>query len=328
MGIASRDYYRESPSAGWALGDAPVTKYLILATVVVFLLQIFTVRDVRLTARELVDRAKQRDPRLRDRLGDLPVDQMPDVTVRVSIVTEWLDLDPIKTVNKGQVWRLVTHAFCHDRHNLLHILFNMLFLYWFGREVEALYGPREFLLFYLCAAVAAGLAYLVLDFYTGKSIPAVGASGAVMAVSMLFTLHYPRHVILLFFILPLQMRWVMVLFLLWDLHPVLLTLSGEDVQTGIAHAAHLGGLIFGYMYYRFQWRLDRFNLSTPQFRWSSAAPRPRLRIAPGTARDDAPAGDQLDQILAKITLTGPESLTAEERKVLMTESERIRRRNR
>jgi membrane associated rhomboid family serine protease len=327
MGIASRDYYRESTQSSWTLSDAPAVKYIILATVAVFLAQIFSVRDVRLSTRDAVEKIRQRDPSFNPNLDELP-DEPAVIVYKTSVVTDWLDLDPNKTVKKGQVWRLITHAFCHDRTNLFHILFNMLFLYWFGREVEALYGSREFLLFYLAAAVIAGLAYIALDFYLGVSVPALGASGAVMAVTMLFTLHYPRHVILLFFILPLQMRWVMALFLVWDLHPVLLMLSGENVHTGIAHAAHLGGLAFGYLYYRFQWRLDRLSVRVPTIVRRSTAPRPRLRIAPGTTPEPDAAGDRVDQILAKISRTGQESLTTEERTILQAESERIRRRNR
>jgi membrane associated rhomboid family serine protease len=325
MGIASRDYYRESTASSWLLTDAPVVKYIILLTVAVFLAQIFSVRDVRLSTRDAVEKVRQKNPDFNPNLDDVPADFA--VVYKTSVVTDWLDLDPNKTVRSGQVWRLVTHAFCHDRSNLLHILFNMLFLYWFGREVEALYGSREFLLFYLAAAVTAGLAYVALDFYLGISVPALGASGAVLGVTMLFTLHYPRHVILLFFILPMQMRWVMALILVWDLHPMLRTLAGEQVQTGIAHAAHLGGLAFGYCYYRFHWRLDRLAVRIPQFVRRPTAPRPRLRIAPGTTPESGMGTDRVDQILAKISRTGRDSLTADEQAILRAESERIRRRN-
>src|SRR5262245_35795734 len=228
MGIANRDYYRESTSSNWTLGDAPAVKYIILATVAIFLLQIFSTRP--------------------SRDGDRS---------RESVVEEWLVYDTDKILKQGQVWRLTTNAFCHDRFGLFHILFNMLFLYWFGREVEGIYGSREFVLFYLTAATVSGLASLGLDLALGTTRIALGASGAVLAVTMLFTLHYPRHEILLFFIIPIQMRWLMALFVIWDLHPLLLMLSGDDIRTGIGHAAHLGGLLFGFLYFRFQWRLDR-----------------------------------------------------------------------
>jgi membrane associated rhomboid family serine protease len=326
MGIANRDYYRDTAPPAWTMGNAPATKYLIIATVVVFLLQIFSTRDEKKTPREVIDEIKQRDPDFDPDRHGVDVDKLPSVTVRVSYVTEWLDLNPTKVL-KGQVWRIITHAFCHSPTDLLHILFNMLFLFWFGREVESIYGSREFLLFYLAAAVVAGLAYIGLDLATGDSTPAVGASGAVLGVTMLFTLHYPRHIINLFMIIPIEMRWFILLVLAMDLHPVLLNLSGSNVQTGIGHAAHLGGLAFGFCYYRFQWRLDRFVPGRPRIRRASSF-RPRLRIAPGTASEPPPMGNVLDRILEKISRTGQESLTAEERETLRAESERIRRRTR
>jgi membrane associated rhomboid family serine protease len=302
MGIASRDYYRDSSPPAWTMGEFPAIRALIVATVAVFLLQIFSTRDVRRT---------------------FPDENGVD---RVSAVTEWLKYDTEKVLH-GQVWRLVTVAFCHDRFSLFHILFNMLFLYWCGTEIEALYGSRETVLFYLAGAVAASLTHLCLDLATGTHGSAVGASGAVMAVLMLCALHYPTKIINLFMILPIQLRWLVVIYAVWDLHPLLLKLAGDDPRTGIGHAAHLGGLAFGYLYYRFQWRLDRFTVRVPTIVRRPAAPRPRLRIAPGTASEPDVSGDRVDQILAKISRTGQESLTAEERTILQAESERIRRRN-
>ena len=76
-------------------------------------------------------------------------------------VTSLLELDP-ESVLGGQVWRLVTYGFCHDPHSPLHILFNMLFVLWFGATLERMYGTREFVLFYLAAVVISGVAFLAL----------------------------------------------------------------------------------------------------------------------------------------------------------------------
>src|SRR5262249_39604855 len=88
---------------------------------------------------------------------------------KVSLVQEWAELDTRKLLH-GQVWRLLTHAFCHERFGVFHILFNMLFLYWWGCTIESMYGTREFLAFYLTAAVVAGLAFVGLDLWTGSRI--------------------------------------------------------------------------------------------------------------------------------------------------------------
>ncbi len=115
--------------------------------------------------------------------------------MRTSIIQEWFELNPKKTVEQGQIWRLVTSTFCHDRYGLWHILFNMLLLYWFGQRLEQMYGSTEFLLFYLAAAVCASLAYVGLAYYDGSKVPAIGASGAIMGVMMLYVIFYPYRAI-------------------------------------------------------------------------------------------------------------------------------------
>ena len=96
-----------------------------------------------------------------------------------STFTEFFQLD-VREVWHGEVWRLLTYAFLHATETLWHILINMLLLYFFGRDVEEAYGPREFLCFYLLAAVLGGLAFLLLPLPTGGGV-CIGASGAVIA---------------------------------------------------------------------------------------------------------------------------------------------------
>src|SRR5262249_52983541 len=118
-----------------------------------------------------------------------------------------------EAVMQGQVWRLLTYAFLHDPGGFWHILFNMLFLWWFGSTVEDLYGPWEFLTFYLVAAVLGGIAFELawLTMPMRGAQYCLGASGAVTAVLVLFAFHYPRHVIFLFGLVPIPI-WIFVLF--------------------------------------------------------------------------------------------------------------------
>jgi membrane associated rhomboid family serine protease len=355
MGIYNRDYYRD-----WATGRAKTNwgldgltqgvKYLILLNIAVFLLQIFVVREVPLSHLEMM---RQYDPQL-DRLltakeeGDPEAEealkerypQLEKLTTdkgvnnrylvqthKVSVIQEWFELDIKKTLWGGQVWRLLTYAFCHDRYGVWHILFNMVLLYWFGGTLETMYGHREFLLFYCTGAVVSALAFLGLDLYTGSTAPCIGASGAVMSVMMLYTMHFPRQVIYICWFIPVEMRWVMVFYAIFDLHPILLTLSGDPLFTGVAHAAHLGGLTFGFLYARYQWRLEALTDRLTWPRWP-AQRRSRLRIAPDTARDPdfEPSPDRVDQVLAKIYESGQNSLTEEERAILQQASARMKNR--
>jgi membrane associated rhomboid family serine protease len=355
MGIYNRDYYRESRSGGiWSLETlTPVVKYLIIANVVVFLLQIFVTREVRMTPLDMLrhsdpdldewlDRAEEGDREAQEQIkkkypqfyqsppGELDkrLEGVHFPAQRVSLVQEWFELDVKKVIYRGQVWRLLTHAFCHERTGVWHILINMLLLYWFGCTLESMYGSREFLLFYLTAAVLGGLAFLGLELYTRSFVPAIGASGAVMAVLMLYTVLFPRSIIYVCWVIPVEMRWLMALYVIWDLHPVLRALAGEPMYTGVAHAAHLGGLAFGFLYAKFHWRLETLTERLPALRgrWRR---RPRLRVAPDTYPEPESDTDmeRVDQLLQKIMDSGQASLTEEERAALKQASERIKNRS-
>ena len=351
MGLYNRDYYRNSDHGDtWGIEAlTPVVKYLILANVAVFLLQIFVVREEpvtpltmlrrihpeidRVLAEQLKDdpdaleTLKKQYPHLKEVLAEDNFQRFLHPTEKVSIVQEWFELDSQKVVYSGQVWRLLTHAFCHDRLSIWHILFNMLCLYWFGSTLESMYGPREFLRFYLAAAVFAGLAFVGLDVYTGSTSPGIGASGAVMAVMMLYTMHYPRETIRFCWFIPIEMRFVMLGYVLWDTHPVLLALAGQRMFDGIAHAAHLGGLAFGFMYHHFQWRLENLTdlIAWPRWRWKR---RPKLRLvtAPVSRPEPDAEMNRVDELLQKIFELGQDSLTDEERAILENASARLRNR--
>src|SRR5262249_14156536 len=94
----------------------------------------------------------------------------------------FLELDP-RLVMDGQVWRLLSYAFLHDTNVWQHIVFNMLFLWWFGGDIEQIYGTREFLLFYLTAALLGGIAFTAVWAVNPpqRSVVCIGASGAVTA---------------------------------------------------------------------------------------------------------------------------------------------------
>ena len=107
-------------------------------------------------------------------------------------VTDIFILDPAKVMG-GQVWRLLTYAFLHEPNTLWHILFNMLFLWWFGSDLERMYGPKEFLAFYLGAAFVGGLAGVGFYLLSHDPTPGLGASGAVTALLVLFAFHFPHQ---------------------------------------------------------------------------------------------------------------------------------------
>lgn len=246
-------------------------------------------------------------------------------------LTDLLDLSPVAILH-GQVWRVVTYAFCHDTRGFpFHILFNMLFLYWFGATLERMYGTREFVLFYFAGALVSGAANLGLSILLRDATPAIGASGAVMAVVMLYAVHFPRDE-MYFLLFRVQVRFVVLFYVVVDLLPVLQALGGEGRTDNVAHMAHLGGLAFGYLYHYFGLRLDRGFRSLKGFR----APRIRMRSRPESIRLFEPEqreeredrnenlDGKVDAILAKIQAQGEASLTDQEREILKRASQRYK----
>ena len=245
----------------------PVWKTLIALNVAIYLLQIFLSRpaniddlDLSVPAMEqLIDAIHAADGNDEQELADRQseIESYLATLPRFSLVNDWLALDTNQVIH-GQVWRVVTCGFIHDRHSVWHILFNMLFLFWFGQRLESRYGPREFLCFYIVSLLAASFAYIALDLYTGMSRPAIGASGAVWGVVSLYALLYPYEKIYVYFLFPVQIRFLAMIYFVFDLHPVLLALGGEEMMGNTAHAAHVGGALFGWLYWYRQIRLTKW----------------------------------------------------------------------
>lgn len=246
-------------------------------------------------------------------------------------VDRWLALNSAD-VFRGQVWRLLTYAFCHDTRDLFHLLLNMLCLWWFGRVIEQHLGTREFTAFYLVGAVASGLAHLGLEtaFLRQPSIT-VGASGALMSVMAVFAILFPRQQVLLFMLFPIEIRWLIAAFVVFDMVPIIRALQGGPVHDGVAHAAHLGGLLFGFAYHIFEWRLSGWLSVGGVGRWWSQRQRQRqMRLynpdPPELEENDLDV--KVDDILRKIHEHGESSLSERERKLLSEASRRYRERSR
>ena len=355
MGINNRDYIRDSNDrfggGSWdAGGISPTVRYLLIANAVVYLLQILLLRPV--PPQEIGSHPPHTEVMpLAYRQADFQFAPRADNTAlrsqtgwrglrrsrnrfppRESLVQSWFELDTRKVL-QGQVWRLITCAFCHSRGSVLHIVFNMLVLWWFGRTLEAMYGSREFLLFYLAAAVASSLAFVALDLYAGRTVPAIGASGAVWGVMILFCMHYPRYQVRVYFLFPIEMRFLLALYAIYDLHPVLRILSGENTVTGVAHSAHLGGLLFGILYNYFGLRLealsDGFWHRTQFLKRRIARREIRLHMPEDGVKNGKPSvetpelDNELDNVLRKISSEGRASLSAEEEALLAAASKRL-----
>ena len=145
-------------------------------------------------------------------------------------------------------WQVITYGFLHG--GLMHIGFNMLALYMFGGQLERAFGSRRFLVYYMGCIFAAALTQLtVLSFVGGEAYPTVGASGGVFGLLLAYGLFFPHHKVMLL-IPPIPMpAWLFVS--LYGLLEIYLGVTGT--QSGVAHFAHLGGMLGGWLLIR-QWR--------------------------------------------------------------------------
>ncbi|RUL86127.1 rhomboid family intramembrane serine protease [Tautonia sociabilis] len=325
MGIYDRDYIQDRPGGfGLFSGGNSAVKTLILLNVAVFALQWFTVGG-------------------------------SGMGIVGSPVTQAFEASGPRVLQQFQVWRLLTYAFLHA--DVFHILFNMWFLWMAGRELETIYGSREFLCFYLAAAVLAGVFWILTDqlfapgasdLFQGGGRGVLGASGAVAAVLVAFALYYPRREVLLFFVLPIPM-WLFVAFFVGINALGFFQQARGEETAAVAFAAHLGGAGYGYLYkvYDLRWsrllggvswrRRPRLRIFSPESRPSRAS-RPGTTGSPsraeGAGLTGGPSGRfaddhldaRLDEILAKIAREGRGGLTEEENRILQEASQRARNR--
>jgi len=144
-------------------------------------------------------------------------------------------------------WQLLTYAFLHG--SLLHLAFNMFALYMFGSAIERVFGGRRYLIFYAVSVLAAGLTQLLFAAMTGGVYPTVGASGGVFGLLLAYAIYFPNtRVMLLFPPIPMPARVFVLVYAVLELF-----LGVTGTQEGVAHFAHLGGMVGGYLMLRF-WR--------------------------------------------------------------------------
>jgi membrane associated rhomboid family serine protease len=161
---------------------------------------------------------------------------------------QWLALWPLQNVDDGASfypWQLVTYSFLHG--GITHLLFNMLALYMFGSDVERVWGRSRYLTFYFVCVVSAGLTQLLVMPMIGVYMPTVGASGGVFGLLLAFAMLFPtRRIMLLFPPIPMP-AWVFVTG--YGLLELYYGVTGTSA--GVAHFAHLGGMLGGYLLIRY-----------------------------------------------------------------------------
>ncbi len=222
-----------------------------------------------------------------------------------------LALCPADVARRGHVWQLVTSMFLHSPDDPWHVTINMLVLGMFGPPTEQRVGTRAFLGFYFAAGIAGGLAFVGVGLLTRPFVPAIGASGAVMGVVVYYTFLHPWETINIYGMFRAR---VVLVTTVWVGFEVMRFLKSPEGGEGVANSAHLGGALFGFLYYRFGDRVPGLL-------------KKRTRRAPLKV-DMMFVGlqFQVDALLRKKQEQGVESLTEAEKQFLQDAGDKLGKR--
>jgi membrane associated rhomboid family serine protease len=219
-------------------------------------------------------------------------------------------------LNEFKLWQVFTYMFLHG--GFMHIFFNLFALWMFSGDLENEWGSAAFLRYYLVSGVGAGVCIAMMNYFmyvkSGVSPVTLGASGAVYAILLAYGMTWPNRQVLLYFVFPVKMKYLVIGFGLIEFFGTIGSAAGGG---NISHIGHLGGLISGFLYMLYL----RDKQGSP-----SRSARPgfidkvtrdmRLKKKQKEIERRIEAKKIIDSLLEKIAKYGMSSLTAEEKKNL------------
>lgn len=228
-------------------------------------------------------------------------------------------------------YQLITYMFLHG--SFTHLFFNMFALWMFGCVIERVWGTKKYLLYYIACGVGAGLCQELVQSFTGSYSLTIGASGSIYAILLAFGMTFPNERLFVFPIpIPLKAKWFIMFYVGLELF-----LAISQPGDGVAHMAHLGGMLFGFLLIRYwqQHPYQDFDLNNGrqfmnrmfrnrndafrQSRQSRQEPRRPETDMEYNARKQMKQAE-IDRILDKIRMSGYDSLTKEEKQRLFDAS--------
>ncbi len=259
------------------------------------------------------------------------------------ILNRWFALNPLSGIDAAgqpfnfQVWQLFTYMFMHGSFS--HILFNMFALWMFGMEIENLWGTKKFLYYYLLAGFAAGLLQL---FFTpilgGSAAVTIGASGAVYGVLIAFGMLFPDRQIYLYFLIPVRAKYLIGFLIILEF------LLVDSAGSNVAHLAHLGGALAGFLFIMFDKSIDSpikrklmgssyyssgnsftnlFSDLTDRFKKKDQRIEDAKFYDIDAKKDGGVSQEEIDRILDKISQSGYQNLSEREKKILFEASKKM-----
>jgi membrane associated rhomboid family serine protease len=199
-------------------------------------------------------------------------------------------------------WQLITSMFLHSTKDLFHIIFNMLWLWMLGKDVERTIRTKKFLILYLAGGVVSGLCWMAICAIRNPAATAIGASGAVFAILVAYAVLFPDRRFWFF-----KARYFVIGLIVFE---VLLSVFGSE--DGVAHVAHVGGAAFGFLFFK----------GAPV--WQNFTAKMRERKRKRRHLKEVRVRTRVDALLDKINKSGIDSLSGEEKAFLKKASSRFR----
>jgi membrane associated rhomboid family serine protease len=252
------------------------------------------------------------------------------------VLNIWFALNPLNEGFNFQVWQLITYEFMHGGFS--HILFNMFALWMFGMEIENIWGSKKFLIYYLVCGVAAGLAQLFISPLYSSPAVTIGASGAIFGVMIAFAMLFPDRHIFLYFLIPIRAKYLIGFLFILEIFWI------GDAGSNVAHLAHLGGALAGFLFIMFDKSIDvplKRMLNISGYRRNNTFNNPFSGLSGKFKKrsqniEDASYYDinqkkdgeeitqqEIDTILDKISQSGYQNLSEREKKILFEASKKM-----
>lgn len=290
------NYNHYKPEFGLSIGSkwTRVVMILIIANVSVFIIQLLFSTISSQWGASIITAIPGSNP---EDIVTQPIRFGPDS------FTNLFWLYPAYAIGKLWLWQFVTYMFLHSIHDPWHLIINMLVLWMFGSEVERAMGTKKFLTMYFTAGIFAGIFCCI---FTPNS-PILGASGAIFAIEIAFAMFFPNTTVI-FFIFPIKAKYLVMIFAGIAIFNCIMPSSGN-----VAHFAHLGGLLYGFLFIRYESRVTDFVAS-----WQVQHHEKEYRQEKDLKR-------KVDQLLDKVNREGMKNLTRKERAFLTNASKVYRK---
>ncbi|MCF7740648.1 MAG: rhomboid family intramembrane serine protease [Candidatus Marinimicrobia bacterium] len=245
-------------------------------------------------------------------------------------ITNFLGLKPVWTWGRFFIWQPATYMFIHG--GFWHIFINMFILWMFGKEIETIWGKKEFLKYYFITGIGSGL--ITLIFSWNSPIPVVGASGAIYGLLVAFGMMFPSRRIYLWFLFPIQAKYLVIIM---GVVTFFSTFSGQ--QSNVSHLTHLGGLLIGFLYMYFKGvdiNIPTLNIPKINIKFKNPFRKIIRKVDKEESRSettteefdtDLTLKEQMDEILDKINREGYENLTKQEKQTLYLASQYFAKKN-